>query len=392
MHTLRNLDPLSRKHLNDASKSLYVCFNYVLNSSFFQFLLQKAKKGIQVRVICPETCWDQLALPPRYQERLEHFQGEVLLLEETITPDSVFLVIIDKRLVLQGPLHLQPQQAKQLSSFTDRKIVEDRLAYFTVLCQKALKKSTNLAKVQDHLTGAHSIATDKLDQKIQITFKVSPNSVIINQLFELQWEVKGAQKVLINYGLGQVPHQGCKVIRAKKSLQFELTAHSEWGKQVANCKLDVDPKPLIEYHLTSPDWPNNTEIPLSQKVGLPNQYAIVKGQLVRLRWKVYQAESVHITTLGEVVEEGYKDLLPKELGMYTITAMNQYGTTEKTILIHVFELPELGFVPPKLESIPSPNIEIPSLPSSAELEGQHHDSTWWDRLKRFVGSKNVDHE
>ena len=147
----------------------------------------------------------------------------------------------------------------------------------------------------------------------------------------------------------------------------------------------MDPAPVIEYHLSTPDWPNEVELPLREKTDLPHQYGVIKGQVIRLRWTVYLAETVTLSSVGQIPASGYRDLVPQDLSSYVIVAKNKHSTVEQNIVVHAFDIPDLKLNPPKV-ILPAP--PIPTTKSEIPVETPN----LWKSFKKIFNTKKIGDE
>lgn len=382
MHALRHYSPINQEILKQAASNILLHMHTVIGQPLFHFLLQKVKTGVEVKILCYESVWHQVGLTSLYMKNFRQHGGEILWLKPGQRLPNLNFLIIDQQYLLRSTLHSK-RKGSQFEVSSDKASI----ATFLQLLQQ-VNKEASLPIQPAVATEIQPVKADKnqsIDQRLQIEFKLHPEAVKANQLFELHWKVIGAQSVTISHGIGNVALKGSRLLKAVNSTDFQLEATSEWGRQLARCHLEVDPAPVIEYHLSTPDWPNEVELPLREKTDLPHQYGVIKGQVIRLRWTVYLAETVTLSSVGQIPASGYRDLVPQDLSSYVIVAKNKHSTVEQNILVHAFDIPDLKLNPPKV-ILPAP--PIPTTKSEIPVEAPN----LWKAFKKIFNAKKIGDE
>ncbi len=390
IHALRHYSPINQEILKQAASNILLHMHTVIGQALFHFLLQKVKTGVEVKILCHENVWHQVGLTSLYMKNFRQNGGEILWLKPDQSIPSLNFLIIDQQYLLRSTLNSKRKDS-QFEVSSDKGSITTFLQFF-----QQVNKEASLPILPSATTEIQQIKADEnhpIDQRLQIEFKLLPEEVKVNQLFELHWKVIGAQSVTISHSIGNVALKGSRLLKAVNSTNFQLEAISEWGRQIARCHLEVDPAPVIEYHLSTPDWPNEVELPLREKTDLPHQYGIIKGQMIRLRWTVYQAETVTLNSVGQIPASGYRDLVPQDLSSYIIIAKNKHSIAKQNIIVHVFDTPALKLNPPKIIDLGAAKVVLPTPPVpkfNPEILDQA--PNLWKAFKNLFNSKKIGDE
>jgi hypothetical protein len=124
---------------------------------------------------------------------------------------------------------------------------------------------------------------------------------------------------------------------------YYLTAQNQSGTTTSSVDVDVlqaaiIPKPGIPMAFDNMTVVAATVLPL---IGwfAPDPYTVVKGNATTLTWEVKQASKVLLNGV-EVPPVGNRIVAPAGTTSYTLTAINQYYSTARTVTIYV-----IGFNP-----------------------------------------------
>ena len=330
------------------------------NIAFYQWVLVRAKAGVAVEMLTAnrQTAFNE-NLNASYFQRLEAAGGCVFSL-----PPSANMVL-QPFILLDHAVLIPPEDAHGFFQIDTQPA--------TVAKFRSLFERYKSMSVIESAPGNPAFDPAGAGKNIKIRFSVEPDFVEINERFELWWEVEGAGQVRIEPLVGMVPSKGSRILSAEQSTSFRLTATNARESVSAIAKVSVNPAPKIEYLLAAPGPVAGEELPLHAEASQPDRYGIVKGQALRLYWRTYNAQHVHLDD-REVPPSGNTLLLPQQLSAYTLTAAGPENRVQKTILVDVFPRPEIE----RIAVAPLPGITIASpettpfsfttLPSSPPLQ------------------------
>ncbi|MEM9823450.1 MAG: hypothetical protein AAF985_20370, partial [Bacteroidota bacterium] len=174
----------------------------------------------------------------------------------------------------------------------------------------------------------------------------------------LNWDVSGAEHVVIDNGVGEVSKVKTVPFFSRKDTVLTLTATSYFGvKSTAQITIQVSKAaPSITFHTSS--------------------YLIQKGQKVQLSWKVSGATSIQIQPgIGLVKQEGTRMVRPLANIKYRIIAESIFGQlAEEEIAIELLKAIPLSISSKlaiskekRMEPIPL-KISQPNLTMSQKLD------------------------
>ncbi|MFA5399841.1 MAG: hypothetical protein WC169_09075 [Dehalococcoidia bacterium] len=151
------------------------------------------------------------------------------------------------------------------------------------------------------------------------SFDASPKSITSGGTATLNWAVMGAQSVSISPDIGTVSSSGSQAVNPDKTTEYTLTASNLSGSSRAWATVTVTApsKPAISSFSSNPG-------------------TITAGQSATLSWNVTGATSVSISpAVGNVSSSGSKTVTPTETTSYTITAVNDAGSSTTTAKVTV---------------------------------------------------------
>lgn len=323
-----------------ATSLVQVVHSPSLDTGFYQWLLLRARAGVKVEVLFTgQHGVRHTELTPHYFKHLEQAGGRVFLLPEQKSLPA--LILLDAAALLQPDNHAAASNAR----FT----LEEH--------PDAIRKLRTLFD-QWKESGRISSAATLQENPIQIYFKATPQSVDINEHFELSWEVSGADLVNIQPLPGQVSESGRQFLSAEKTTEFCLSASNARQTLSSVVTVTVNPNPKIEYLLMVAGRTEKDDQLLESQPGHPDHYGVVKGQVLRLFWRVYNAQ--HITFDGHAVApSGNQMLTPDQLHSYIITASGENGSVHKTIVIDVFPRAEIEQIAISAPVLVNSSITLP---------------------------------
>jgi Flp pilus assembly protein TadD len=153
------------------------------------------------------------------------------------------------------------------------------------------------------------------------SFNAYPYEINLGESSMLSWKVEGANGVEIDQGVGSVPNEGLWKISPLESTVYTISAKNIFGCKQKQIKVTVIPsKPVINYFYADPESINELD---SSK----------------LNWDVSDAKSISIDhEIGVVSATGKKNVQPRASTTYTLTAINDAGSTDKQVKIEVSSL------------------------------------------------------
>jgi hypothetical protein len=351
--------------LAQADKQVEVYIPAYVNIRIFLHLLDLARDGKKIDLILPEALPESLDIKPSYFENFRSAGGRLLLLQPA--PDlskasmQYFFALLDQ----QGVYFQSPYASSQLE-FNDN--IKNYLVF---------RKQYNL--LQRHCRIPHSSATDgQMEQpepgpshfitppartsrspkakgpSINIQLITDQEEVEPGKRFKVEWSVKGADRISFNHGIGAVPKKGIRIVSIHETTELVLTAENAQERQSKAVTIRVSEKPRIHYRLTTTDPSSQEEIPLYSREDLPNHYAIIQGQSVRIYWNTFNTLQLRMEEYGSVPLSGNRIIVPDKLTAITFIAEGEHETVDQTAIINVFPVPTIS----KLYQTETPHVEI----------------------------------
>ena len=395
------ISAIGLNRITSAEVRIQTWINSPIDYSIFRLLLRQVKAGLEVELALHEANLNTMDITRQYLENFMEAGGKVYYFNGNNKQRSFFLVdnesliheysSSDKNGYVIGEISSPESIKKCRQQF--KKIKENSLL---------LHPKKTLAKQED-ADRKHRWEHVIEKPQINIAFDISPKSVEIGQAFELRWYVENASQVYINQGIGSVKRQGRLYMKAEKNTEFCLTAEEGNRKASSIASVQVNPAIKITYQLSTIDFLDQKELLLQSLEELPHHYSIVKGQLIKLYWRVYNADLVKIDKLGEVAHEGVHDFVFDELTMIRIEAKGEQGPSAVSIVVSVIEAPNLdnmfaslsksmGQEIPTIEPLSIPNVDTNSIEEvlqQKEVNLQATNSRLWQRVQWFFGKKKI---
>jgi hypothetical protein len=340
-----------------AAQEIRVVYTDRMNRSFYQWLLEQTKKGVRTEILVPGQL-EQLSgdLGMGYFRHFEKAGGRII--QSTIQLEHPF-ILMEKAL-----LYLE------INAITGIKYKLDKTPGNILKCENLWHKLSREGEMRypgmtSDLSAQVPVGASgqKLEGAIQIKLDVSSALVEINERFDLSWSVKGAQQVQISPLIGEVPSSGSRVIAAEKTTEFVLTATNATQQISRMVRVEVDPKPKIEYILSGGSPSNDHEVALQPTDALGQHFCILEGQSLKLYWRVYQAETIQVDG-SPVQAKGNMRWVPENTRFYTIWAKNKHGEVQKTIQVEVVPIPKVAYVQDTIH-LNIPQIEPRTLQTEA---------------------------
>lgn len=145
----------------------------------------------------------------------------------------------------------------------------------------------------------------------------SPQNILTGESATLSWAAANADSVTIS-GIGAVATSGTRVVNPTATTTYTLTATNARGP--VNCSITVT--------VTQGEQPRVLSFSA-------NPTTITAGQASTLTWRVENADTVEISTLGQVQLTGTSEVRPTTTTTYTLTARNRFGQSTGTATITV---------------------------------------------------------
>jgi hypothetical protein len=181
------------------------------------------------------------------------------------------------------------------------------------------------------------------------TFSINPNVIDVGQSATLQWNVMGADSVIIDQGVGDVPPVGSKVVAPNYTTTYILTANSSCCSVSKAAVLTVG---SLHTNLLPFGYPQGN--PYGYPYGYPympqyrytNQAPVIDiihsspdtispGESATIQWYVTDATAVYITSIGSVPSSGSITVSPLGTTTYYLTANNAFGATSRNVTVIV---------------------------------------------------------
>lgn len=179
---------------------------------------------------------------------------------------------------------------------------------------------------------------------IVAAFNVDPSILAVGQLATLHWDVTGATSVSIDQGIGNVPLVGSKVVYPYYTTTYTLTARSSCCSISKAAVLTVGnyypyELPFGYPYGLSPMYPYSYGYPYIHGPFIDifsiSPSTVSAGGTAILIWHVTGANTVIITGLGVVPSSGSSPVTPPSTTTYTLTAINDFGTTTGSVTVNV---------------------------------------------------------
>ena len=215
-----------------------------------------------------------------YKQKLEHYvstinQGVVQAWEHCITSSGLHFWIVQEsdptvfllcaRYISDGgdkpkleDIQFEPANAVSITSgpffkkplFSSSMHVRKRRFDGNLVSQAFHRTNSGVLTIVVNSSRGNGLQTDlpdaypKPDPYI-IDFSITPNVVVAGQAAKLLWNVKGAETILIDQGLGAVTNAGSLEISPQQSTSYKITAENDAGSVSKEATLTVNPPPSI---------------------------------------------------------------------------------------------------------------------------------------------------
>lgn len=157
------------------------------------------------------------------------------------------------------------------------------------------------------------------DDAVITTFFVSPSTINAGEFASLSWSTEFATNVTIS-GIGQVAASGSLFVSPATTTDYVITATNPTSEVTQTVTLTVnavpDPEPTISFFTATPS-------------------TITAGDFTTLSWATVAADTVTISGLGQVANQGSLILSPEETTEYVLTATNAQGTATMAATVTV---------------------------------------------------------
>lgn len=153
-------------------------------------------------------------------------------------------------------------------------------------------------------------------------FTATPVTIRPGGSSTLAWQVMNADEVEITPGIGKVnPQAGAIQVTPAETTTYKLTARNRGGEVTDTVQVTVEqPRVRIMSFRAEPE-------------------VIKKGDRALLIWETENADTVTISSIGNVRESGSTPVSPEVTTTYTITATNRFGTVSATATVRIQEDP-----------------------------------------------------
>jgi K319L-like, PKD domain/OmpA family len=177
---------------------------------------------------------------------------------------------------------------------------------------------------------------------------VTPTNIVAGETATLNWTTVNANSVTISPDIGSVAQNGNIPVSPAATTIYTITAAGASGTTAATCNTSVTVSAG-----TVPRILRFSAIPAT----------ITAGQPSTLLWAVENADTVSISSIGNVSLTGTQDVTPSATTTYTLTATNATGNTTATATVTVN--PVSGGQPPTIvsftanpQSTPTPGTKV----------------------------------
>ncbi|MCS7026602.1 MAG: OmpA family protein [Bryobacteraceae bacterium] len=154
-----------------------------------------------------------------------------------------------------------------------------------------------------------------------LRFVASPQQIRSGETSTLSWAVENAEEVVID-GIGRVnPASGSSTVAPTQTTTYRLTARNRNGEVSETVTVAVQrPEVRILFFQASP-------------------MTILAGQSSVLSWQTEGAESVEISGIGAVAQNGTQSVSPTTTTTYVLTARNRFGQATAQVSVQVNPAP-----------------------------------------------------
>jgi hypothetical protein len=174
---------------------------------------------------------------------------------------------------------------------------------------------------------------------IQIRFSVSDTLILNGDTIELNWEVDGAETVIIQ-GLGEVDSYGKKKIYLDKNTIIKIGASNKHQSQIKALWVEVADADLdVEYDIGFIHPKNEVYTSLVKPDNHPHVYGVAKGNKVKINWSVPHATAVHIHPFDIKESTGSHTFYPTESMDIEIQAEIKNRVFRRKIQVLLFPIP-----------------------------------------------------
>jgi hypothetical protein len=168
-------------------------------------------------------------------------------------------------------------------------------------------------------TATTTIVVEQAPAASFLTCTASPTNITAGESATINYSTQNADTVSISPGVGNVASAGQQVVTPTETTTYTLTATNPRGPVTCQVTVTVNPR---------------GEVPRVVNF-MANPMTITAGDQSTLSWSVEGAETVSISTLGNVNPTGTRAVTPTTTTTYTLTATNRFGTTTATATITV---------------------------------------------------------
>jgi hypothetical protein len=154
------------------------------------------------------------------------------------------------------------------------------------------------------------------------TFTASQSSIMLGDNITLTWAVEGARTLSISPGVGTVPSSGWTMVIPSATTIYKLSAANTFGTQTAEVEVTVNRLtdgivPVIKSFAAQPS-------------------SISEGGTSILSWNIKGATVYTIDQgIGIPISKYSQSVSPAATTAYTLTAINSYGTDNRTVTVTV---------------------------------------------------------
>jgi hypothetical protein len=176
--------------------------------------------------------------------------------------------------------------------------------------------------VKDSL-GAQGVAkvnvTTQAPAQVRVArFTATPSSITSGQTSVLAWQVENADTVSISPQLGQVnPQAGTATVAPVQTTSYTLTATNKNGSVNETVTIAVNTPGVAVLSFQA------------------NPTNILPGQSSTLIWQTQNADTVTISGIGSVSQNGSTGVTPAQTTTYTLTASNKFGQATASVTVTV---------------------------------------------------------
>jgi hypothetical protein len=155
---------------------------------------------------------------------------------------------------------------------------------------------------------------------VEITdFRATPTTIVLGETSQLAWTTRNARDVTIS-GIGPVRPTGSVVIEPRETTTYTLVATGENGT--------VERSSVVVVVTPRMDRPRIVTF-------AANPVSILEGESSRLTWNVEGADTVVISTIGNVGLTGESPVAPLTTTTYLLTATNRQGVSTSQVTVNV---------------------------------------------------------